>query len=457
MAASLGKIEERCKYTEDEVLNLFHLYVDAIKTGEVKTEEVVADVQSVLEAGLKVAEDDIEHVTLQYELQEDKKSEASKELVEQLKMVWDNYLEYTKNVYGEDSKQYLEAQKKKKQATQKTIDNASPVNKKKSKTKKDDVNGGFGVDDQTNWSSLWDEDSPVFENLMNLDDLLFENVLNPIGDAFSTLLEFQIEEAQAALDEATEMHDASVEKVQESQSKIEELNEKMKNSSGSQLEAYKQQQADEMLLMAQREAEEKRLAREKEKREKELERKQKQQKKLDLKMTLATSLANTAEGVTKALTWGFPLGTIFAAIIGAMGAIQIATITKQISKLADGGLLFGNSHSMGGIPVGNTGIEVEGGEYVVNKRSAKKYLPLLQAINEEGAMHKTRANQIGKFADGGQLNYQRIAQNLDSVNQTKLIQTAIGDIDFHPVVSVVDINRGQKNYAEVRQLSGAKN
>lgn len=451
------KINGFTNLTEDEIMTFYHLYLDAIKTGESKTEEVVADVQGVLLSVLKKAEDDIEYVTLQYELQEDKKSEASKELVGQLKMVWDNYLEYVKNVYGEDSKEYLEAQKKKRQATQKTIDNASPVNKKKSKTKKDDVNGGFGVSDQTNWSSLWDEDSPVFENLMNLDDLLFENVLDPIGDAFSTLLEFQIEEAQAALDEATEMHDASVEKVQESQSKIEELNEKMKNSSGAQLEAYKQQQADEMLLMAQREAEEKRLQREKEKREKELERKQKQQKKLDLKMTLATSLANTAEGVTKALTWGFPLGTIFAAIIGAMGAIQIATITKQISKLADGGLLFGNSHSMGGIPVGNTGVEVEGGEYVVNKRSTKKYLPLLQQINEEGAMHKTRANQIGKFADGGQLNYQRIAQNLDSVNQTKLIQTAIGDIDFHPVVSVVDINRGQKNYAEVRQLSGARN
>ena len=152
-----------------------------------------------------------------------------------------------------------------------------------------------------------------------------------------------------------------------------------------------------------------------------------------------------------------PVGIAMGALAGVMTAVQIATITKQMSKLADGGLLSGPSHSQGGIAVGNTGIEVEGGEYVVNKRSVKKYLPLLQAINEEGAMHKTRANQIGKFADGGQLNYQRIAQNLDSVNQTKLIQTAIGDIDFHPVVSVVDINRGQKNYAEVRQLSGSKN
>lgn len=445
--------------TEDQFKYLYSIYIKYIKDGLNKTKDVVADVQSVEKAALAKEMEGIEKTSLKYELEQDKKSVAAQSLVKGLNTLWDNYLLHVKKVYGEDSKEYLEAQKKKRQATQKTIDNASTVNKKKSKTKKDDVNGGFGVDDQTNWSSLWDKDSPVFENLMNLDDLLFENVLNPIGDAFSTLLEFQIEEAQAALDEATEMHDASVEKVQESQSKIEELNEKMKNSSGSQLEAYKQQQADEMLLMAQREAEEKRLAREKEKREKELERKQKQQKKLDLKMTLATSLANTAEGVTKALTWGFPLGTIFAAIIGAMGAVQIATITKQISKLADGGVLGGREHKDGGNPIPSMGVEVEKGEAVINKRSTAKYLPLLDAINAEGnggkhTLLQSSGNVIRKYADGGVLNYQRIAQNLDSVNQTKLIQTAIGDIDFHPVVEVVQIAKGINQLTEVRQLAG---
>jgi hypothetical protein len=80
---------------------------------------------------------------------------------------------------------------------------------------------------------------------------------------------------------------------------------------------------------------------------------------------------------------------------------------------------------------------------------------LLQALNEEGARHKTVANQIGKMADGGQLNYERISSNMGTVDTNKIIQDSIGQIDMHPVVSVVDINRGQKNLTQVRQMAGA--
>ena len=395
-----------------------------------------------------------------------------------LEATWDAYIDSIKALYKEDSKEYIEAIEKKKKATielkelqnkakigasggtvstdeKKHFKNPSPINKNESKTKFDDKNGGFGLD-PTNWDALWDNDGPVWENLGKLADLMFENVLDPIAEGFSALLDFEIEEAQEALDKATEMHDKSVDKLEESQNKVQELNDKMKNSSGAQLETLKQQQADEMLLLAQREAEEKRLAREKEKREKELAKKEKQQRKLELKMQLIEGIVNTAVSVTKALTWGWPLGAIFASIIGAMGALQTSIISKQISKLADGGLLQGRSHAQGGIPVGNTGIEVEGGEYVINKRSTAKYLPLLQAINEEGTRKKTVANQLGKYANGGQLNYQRISSNLDSVDTNKVIQNSIDQIDMHPQVSVQEISRVQKHLVSVRELAGVR-
>ena len=391
---------------------------------------------------------------------------------------WDIYIFNVEKLYTKDSKEYRDAVEEKKKALNELIElqkkaakgasggtvstdekkhfkNPSPIHKDESKTKYDDKNGGFGLD-PTNWDALWDNDGPVWENLGKLADLMFENVLDPIAEGFSALLDFEIEEAQEALDKATEMHDKSVDKLEESQNKVKELNDKMKNSSGAQLEALKQQQADEMLLLAQREAEEKRLAREKEKREKELDKKQKQQRKLELKMQLIEGIVNTAVSVTKALTWGWPLGAIFAGIIGAMGAMQTAIIRKQISKLADGGLLQGRYHAQGGIAVGNTGIEVEGGEYVVNKRSTAKYLPLLQAINEEGARKKTVANQLGKYANGGQLNYQRISSNLDSVDTNKVIQNSIDQIDIHPVVSVQEISRVQKHLVSVRELAGIR-
>lgn len=44
---------------------------------------------------------------------------------------------------------------------------------------------------------------------------------------------------------------------------------------------------------------------------------------------IANAVVSTAQGMAKALEWGFPLGPIFAALIGAAGAIQIQSIKKQ--------------------------------------------------------------------------------------------------------------------------------
>lgn len=279
-----------------------------------------------------------------------------------------------------------------------------------------------------------------------------------IGDAIANLYDMELEEMEEKLDQLAELHDEAVEKVNESQDKISDLNQKMKDSSGAQLEAYKQQMADEMLLLQQRQQEEKRVQKEKEKQEEAIKKKQKQARKDEMKVQLIESIVNTALAVTKTFSaYPMPFAAILGGIVSTLGAIQQAIIIKQMSKLADGGLLSGPSHANGGIPVGNTGVEVEGGEYVVNKRSTAKYLPLLQSINEEGARHKTVANQIGKMADGGQLNYERINSNLDSLSTASIVASAISGIDLHPVVSVVDINREQRNYTEVRQLAGANN
>lgn len=327
---------------------------------------------------------------------------------------------------------------------------------KKKKEKRDDGNpfkdwygedeGGIGVD--------WDK---VSEQIEQAYEAYAAPIVEGLGDSIHMMLEFAIEEAENALEEAEALHDEAVSKVEESKDRISEINDKMRESSGAQLEQYKQQMADEVLLLQQREQEEKRLQKEKEKREKELEKQKKKQRKLELQQQLIQAIVSGALAVVNGLaTQPFmPVGIAMGALAGVATAIQIATITKQMSKLADGGLLQGRSHAQGGIAVGNTGIEVEGGEYVVNKRSTAKYLPLLQQINEEGARHKTVANQLGKMADGGQLNYERINSNMDALSTAKIVSSAIEGIEMHPVVSVVDINRGQRNYTEVRQLAGA--
>lgn len=68
-------------------------------------------------------------------------------------------------------------------------------------------------------------------------------------------------------------------------------------------------------------------------------------------------------------------------------------------KGANGGLLVGPSHSSGGMRVGNSNIEVEGGEFVVNKRATSRNLDLLTKINSPGSdIIKPR-----QMANGGML------------------------------------------------------
>ena len=51
---------------------------------------------------------------------------------------------------------------------------------------------------------------------------------------------------------------------------------------------------------------------------------------------------------------------------------------------ANGGLLNGPSHRNGGMPILGSNIQVEGGEFVVNKHAAKRNLGLLTSINQMG-------------------------------------------------------------------------
>lgn len=68
-------------------------------------------------------------------------------------------------------------------------------------------------------------------------------------------------------------------------------------------------------------------------------------------------------------------------------SVEITTndnIATGKSNMANGGMLNGPSHAQGGMPILGSNIEVEGGEFVVNKRSAKKYQNTLNAINSMG-------------------------------------------------------------------------
>ena len=79
----------------------------------------------------------------------------------------------------------------------------------------------------------------------------------------------------------------------------------------------------------------------------------------------------------------------------------------QPQKFARGGVLNGPSHAMGGIQTAYG--ELEGGEYVVNKRSTQMYAGVISAINQIGGGRK--------YADGGMLGMETVSQLNDLENK----------------------------------------
>lgn len=81
-------------------------------------------------------------------------------------------------------------------------------------------------------------------------------------------------------------------------------------------------------------------------------------------------------------------------------SVEITTndnIANGKIRKSNGGMLNGPSHAQGGMPILGSNIEVEGGEFVVNKRSAKKYQNTLNAINSmgNGGIIKPRKMETG--------------------------------------------------------------
>ena len=97
---------------------------------------------------------------------------------------------------------------------------------------------------------------------------------------------------------------------------------------------------------------------------------------------ILTATANTAVGVTQALAQGGVAGIITGALVGAAGAVQLASImaAKPIKHFAAGGFVGGiNGASMG---ADNTTIAARSGELVMN---ANQQRALWDMINGTGS------------------------------------------------------------------------
>lgn len=198
-----------------------------------------------------------------------------------------------------------------------------------------------------------------------------------------------------------------------------------------------------------------------EKKQDALDKKRKEQQK---RLSIVQATINTYTAVNNALAvqpWF--VGLALSSVALAMGLANVAAISKQ--KYANGGMLYGRRHSEGGIPVGNTGIEVEGGEYVINRKSTEMNAPLIDYINsskrtltkkdlvdfyDDGKGNGFVNSPVRKmYAEGGKL-----SNSLSDLDIRSLINAPVAQDNRPIVVSVVDINNAQDNLREVQTLAG---
>ena len=391
----------------------------------------------------------------------------SERILQELSDVWTDYINILTEEFGADSKRVQNAI----DAQTEALKRQRNVLKEGTPTRSDKKPNSIVA--QSTGMDYGEKTGAILDLIGNEVNMFADSVFNPINDAFAMMLAFQLEEAQAALEEAERMHEQSVERVEESKDRIQEINDAMREAEGTNLEELKARQADELNLLAQREAEEKRLAKEKEKREAEMRKIENKQRKNELKAQLAQTIVNTAQAVSKTYAnYGWPLGGIFGAIIAALGLAQVNTISNQMSKFANGGVLpskyanggviDGKSHAQGGVKVFGGRVELEGNEMIVNKKDTSRYLDVLQKINRNDPSVRYLQGNHGnvndamkkKFADGGTLNYQSMNDAVQAADMVSAIRTAVEGI--HPQVAVVDIAKGMRNVTQVRELSGAK-
>ena len=309
----------------------------------------------------------------------------------------------------------------------------------------------------------------------------YVQAFSSIWSSISSLMEMSLDNEERRLEKEKEILDEEYDMLEEQYQKQEELEKKhtdrinsiedeLKTARGDRREHLIDQLAQERNAQLKALENERAIEKEKEQNQKKQQQLEKQQEALEKKRweqnkknQIVQATINTYTAVTNALAvqpWF--VGLALSAVALALGMAQVSKIQAQ-KYYAKGGLLEGKPHSQGGIKVGNTGIEVEGGEFVTNKITTRQNLPLLEYINSK-KKPLTREDIINyydgkerpfitksitnKFAQGGELSTMQNIDVRDLVNYQQPQDNA------QYVVSVVDIINAADNVRNVQTLAG---
>ena len=305
-----------------------------------------------------------------------------------------------------------------------------------------------------------------------------QQYIQAVAQSFNTIMQAVWDAQDAAFDKEQESLDKELEEIETKLEKQKELTEKYKNdiesiedelanSRGDRRQHLIDQLNAEIAAQRASWAEEKRIEKEREKTQQKQDELDNKRKKAQYKRDMMQAIVNGAMAVTMAAINKWPIPAIpMMALAASTTAAQLAIMASH-KPYAKGGLLEGKSHAQGGIPVGNTGIEVEGKEYVIRKKSTKPNIGVLDFINrserrldlndfvdffEKGRKSVGIIRSKTKYEDGGVLTYNAPDLNVDD----RLLQAMEHYANRPSYVSVVDIESKMDDVNIVRTMAGKR-
>lgn len=324
------------------------------------------------------------------------------------------------------------------------------------------------------FASITEQRKNTFPQLMQSLEMYISEAVNSFSQIMSAVWnaqDNQNEKEKEALDKQNEILEDKLSKqkeiVEQHKSKIDSIEDELATARGDRRQHLIDQLNAEMAAQREAQAQEKKIQKQKEANEKKQDELEKKRKKQQYHRDMIQAVVNGAMAVTYALVNKWPVPAIpMAALAASTAAAQIGIMAAN-KPYAKGGLLEGKSHAEGGIPVGNTGIEVEGKEYIIRKKSTAPNIEILDYINKSerkldlddfiefysSGKVKKNISQISpksRFADGGTIP----TLNSDYSFDDRLLN-AFEDYSNRPVVvSVRDINARQAAVRDVQVLAG---
>ena len=358
----------------------------------------------------------------------------------------------------------LKSLEKKRKSGQITFIDYKEAKQQLEKTKKELEKQGKAI--TKSLTDLIGETASAWKSLVDSWVSQVSSLLTTLNETQMQLIDNQMAEIEHQLEIQEEAYEKAEEAAQAHKDKMDAIEDELADARGSRrqflIDTLAAQQAAYLEdLAAQQKAEEEKEKLEK--KQKALEKKRAEQEK---KAKVQQAVINTYMAVSNALAvqpWF--VGVALSAVAMALGMKNVSAI-KSTPIYEDGGVIQGARHSQGGVKVLGGQAEVEGGEFITNRKSTAANLPLLTYINNKkrevtaedlinffNSGTPTVKSKIGKrFASGGQLP----TTDGSEVNRV----TSISDVNEGNktyVVQVVDIINAQKDLERVQVLSGLIN